>query len=103
MRSKARLAALVMALAIVAPALVMAAPTVVQWWHIGTAANDKAMYQGWADAYTQLHPDVQIQITVLENEAFKSKLTTVMQSGSPPTSSIAGAEEPWQSTPRPAS
>jgi raffinose/stachyose/melibiose transport system substrate-binding protein len=57
---------------------------VVQWWHIGTAANDKAMYQGWADAYTKLHPDVQIQITVLENEAFKSKLTTVMQSGSPP-------------------
>jgi raffinose/stachyose/melibiose transport system substrate-binding protein len=84
MRSKARLAALVMAFAIVAPALVLAAPSVVQWWHIGTAANDKAMYQGWADAYMKLHPDVQIQITVLENEAFKSKLTTVMQSGSPP-------------------
>jgi raffinose/stachyose/melibiose transport system substrate-binding protein len=84
MRSKARLAVLVMAFAIVAPALVLAAPSVVQWWHIGTAANDKAMYQGWADAYMKLHPDVQVQITVLENEAFKSKLTTVMQSGSPP-------------------
>jgi raffinose/stachyose/melibiose transport system substrate-binding protein len=84
MRSKARLAALVMAFAIVAPALVLAAPSVVQWWHIGTAANDKAMYQGWADAYMKLHPDVEVQITVLENEAFKSKLTTVMQSGSPP-------------------
>jgi len=84
MRSKTRLAALVMAFAIAAPALVLAAPSVVQWWHIGTAANDKAMYQGWADAYMKLHPDVQVQITVLENEAFKSKLTTVMQSGSPP-------------------
>jgi raffinose/stachyose/melibiose transport system substrate-binding protein len=84
MTSKARIAALVMAFAIAAPALVLAAPTVVNWWHIGTAANDRAMYQGWADAYMKLHPDVQVQITVLENEAFKSKLTTVMQSGSPP-------------------
>jgi raffinose/stachyose/melibiose transport system substrate-binding protein len=66
-------------------ASVSAAPTkVVEWWHIGTAANDKAMFQGFADAYVKLHPDVQINITVLENEAFKSKLTTVMQSGSPP-------------------
>jgi len=56
----------------------------VTWWHIGTAANDRAMYQGFADEFMELHPDVTIEITVLENEAFKSKLTTVMQSGSPP-------------------
>ena len=30
------------------------------------------------------HPNVKIEITVLENEAFKTKLTTVMQSGEPP-------------------
>jgi raffinose/stachyose/melibiose transport system substrate-binding protein len=30
------------------------------------------------------HPNVNIEITVLENEAFKTKLTTVMQSGNPP-------------------
>ena len=30
------------------------------------------------------HPNVEIEITVLENEAFKSKLATVMQSGNPP-------------------
>jgi raffinose/stachyose/melibiose transport system substrate-binding protein len=30
------------------------------------------------------HPNVTIEITVLENEAFKTKLTTVMQSGEPP-------------------
>src|SRR4030042_6356321 len=29
-------------------------------------------------------PNVTIEITVLENEAFKTKLTTVMQSGDPP-------------------
>lgn len=84
MKRTAQLAALVMAFALVVPALAMAAPTVVNWWHIGTAANDRAMYQGWADAYMKLHPDVDVQVTVLENEAFKSKLTTVMQSGDPP-------------------
>ena len=30
------------------------------------------------------HPNVKIEITVLENEAFKTKMTTVMQSGEPP-------------------
>ncbi len=77
----------VLALALVAlfcVATVWAAPTTVQWWHIGTAANDKAMFQGFADEYMKAHPDVTIEITVLENEAFKSKLTTVMQAGTPP-------------------
>ncbi|MBN1647503.1 MAG: extracellular solute-binding protein [Spirochaetales bacterium] len=57
---------------------------IVKWWHIGTAANDKAMYQGFADEFMAQNPNVTIEITVLENEAFKSKLTTVMQSGDPP-------------------
>lgn len=56
----------------------------VNFWHIGTAATDKAYYQGVVDAYTKLHPNVTIEMTILENEAFKSKLTTVMQSGTPP-------------------
>lgn len=56
----------------------------VTWWHIGTAEKDTALYQTLADEYMAAHPDVVIEITVLENEAFKSKLTTVMQSGEPP-------------------
>ncbi|HNA88642.1 MAG TPA: extracellular solute-binding protein [Anaerolineales bacterium] len=56
----------------------------VTWWHIGTAEKDTALYQALADEYMAAHPDVIIEITVLENEAFKSKLTTVMQSGEPP-------------------
>ncbi|MBN1427821.1 MAG: extracellular solute-binding protein [Anaerolineae bacterium] len=43
-----------------------------------------ALWQGMADAYVAEHPNVTINITVLENEAFKTKLTTVMQSGEPP-------------------
>jgi raffinose/stachyose/melibiose transport system substrate-binding protein len=84
MSNKARIIALVLVFALAAPALVMAQSGKVQWWHIGTAANDKAMNQKFADEYMKLHPNVKIEITVLENEAFKSKLTAVMQSGNPP-------------------
>ena len=56
----------------------------VTWWHISTAAEHKALWQQLADEYMAEHPNVNIEITVLENEAFKTKLTTVMQSGEPP-------------------
>jgi len=71
-----------------APAVVTEAPAAqkvtVNWWHISTAENHKALFQKFADDYMATHPNVDIQITVLENEAFKTKLTTVMQSGEPP-------------------
>ena len=56
----------------------------ITWWHISTQADQKAFLQKKADEYMAMHPNVTIEITVLENEAFKSKLTTVMQSGEPP-------------------
>jgi len=56
----------------------------ITWWHISTADEHKAFWQGLADEYMAAHPNVNIEITVLENEAFKSKLTTVMQSGDAP-------------------
>ena len=56
----------------------------ISFWHIGTAATDKAFYQGVVDEYMQAHPNVTIEVTILENEAFKTKLTSVMQSGNPP-------------------
>ncbi|MFH1524532.1 MAG: extracellular solute-binding protein [Chloroflexota bacterium] len=61
-----------------------AAPVTITWWHISTADAHKALFQKFADDYMALHPNVTIEITVLENEAFKTKLTTVMQSGEPP-------------------
>jgi raffinose/stachyose/melibiose transport system substrate-binding protein len=57
---------------------------VVTWWHISTAEEHKALWQAMADEYMAEHPNVTVEITVLENEAFKTKLTTVMQSGEPP-------------------
>ena len=56
----------------------------VRWYHIATADNHKAFYQKVADDYMAAHPNVNVEITVLENEAFKTKLTTLMQSGDPP-------------------
>lgn len=56
----------------------------VTWWHISTADEHKALWQKLADEYMAAHPNVTVEITVLDNEAFKTKLTTVMQSGEPP-------------------
>ena len=68
-----------------APPPPTAAPKVrIAWWHITTAENQKAVWQKLADEYMAAHPNVEIDITVLENEAFKTKMTTVMQSGQPP-------------------
>ena len=59
-------------------------PVTVEWWHISTADPGKAVFQGIADAYMAAHPNVTIKITILENEAFKTKLATSMQSGQVP-------------------
>src|SRR5512144_1941210 len=60
------------------------APVTVNWWHISTKDPGLTDWQNMANAYMAAHPNVKIVITVLENEAFKTKLTTVMQSGEPP-------------------
>lgn len=59
-------------------------PVTINWWHITTNDAQKAVWQKMADDYTAQHPNVKINITVLENQAFKDKLATVMQSGNPP-------------------
>ncbi|RPH75101.1 extracellular solute-binding protein, partial [bacterium] len=56
----------------------------IAWWHINTAEGERGLWQKLADEYMAAHPNVAIEITVLENEAFKTKMTTVMQSGDPP-------------------
>lgn len=56
----------------------------ITWWHISTKDPGLADWQKMADDYMAEHPNVKIEITVLENEAFKTKLTTVMQSGEVP-------------------
>jgi raffinose/stachyose/melibiose transport system substrate-binding protein len=67
-----------------APPSEAAAPVTIEWWHISKDDPGKTLFKGIADAYMAAHPNVTINITVLENEAFKTKLTTQMQSGTPP-------------------
>jgi len=59
-------------------------PVTVEWWHISTLDPGKTLFQTFANQYMAAHPNVTINITILENEAFKTKLTTVMQGGTPP-------------------
>jgi raffinose/stachyose/melibiose transport system substrate-binding protein len=61
-----------------------AAPVTIDWWHITTGDPGKADFHAIADAYTTAHPNVTIKITVLENEAFKTKLATQIQAGDVP-------------------
>jgi raffinose/stachyose/melibiose transport system substrate-binding protein len=56
----------------------------IEWWHISTTDPGKTTFQGFADAYMKDHPNVKINITILENEAFKTKLATTIQSGKIP-------------------
>lgn len=56
----------------------------IDWWHISTEESQAAYWQSLADAYTAQNPNVTINITILENAAFKERLTTVMQAGDPP-------------------
>lgn len=59
-------------------------PVKIVWWHVQTADAEKKNWDDMAAAYMKDHPNVQIEITVLENEAFKTKIATAMQSGNPP-------------------
>jgi raffinose/stachyose/melibiose transport system substrate-binding protein len=56
----------------------------INWWHISTEESQAAYWQALADAYMAENENVTVEITVLENAAFKERLVTVMQAGDPP-------------------
>lgn len=59
-------------------------PVKISFWHLDTQDDYKAEWQKMADEFMAKNPHVKIEITVLENEAFKQKIATIMQSGNPP-------------------
>ena len=59
-------------------------PVTIEWWHIQNNDPGKSDWQAMADAYTAEHPNVTINITVAENEAFKAALQTNLQAGDVP-------------------
>jgi raffinose/stachyose/melibiose transport system substrate-binding protein len=59
-------------------------PVTIEWWHIQN--NDPGMtnWQTVADQFMEENPNVTIEITVMENEAFKAAIQTNMQAGEVP-------------------
>lgn len=57
----------------------------IEWWTIFTTpAELTALAETVAQEFMDANPGVTIEITHLENEAFKERLATVMQAGDPP-------------------
>lgn len=75
-------------LAALAAALLTALPaagqTVVRWVHLDTEPVTQAYYERQARLFEQRNPGVKVVVLVLENEAFKAKLTTMLQSADKP-------------------
>jgi len=61
-----------------------AEPVTISWWHIQTEESQKEYWQDLADRFMADNPNVTIEVTVMENENFKAKMTTVMQTGEVP-------------------
>jgi len=59
-------------------------PVTIEWWHIQNTDPMMTVWQEMADDFEQDHPNVTIEITVMENEAFKAALQTNLQSGDVP-------------------
>lgn len=57
---------------------------IINWWHISTADPLLTTFKNLANQYMKDHPNVQINITVIANDPFKTKLSTAMQAGTPP-------------------
>ena len=56
----------------------------IDWWHIQINEPDVSNWQAMADAYMAEHPNVTIDINVMENEAYKAALRTNVQAGDVP-------------------
>ncbi len=56
----------------------------IDWWHIQNNDPGLSDWQAMADAFTAENPGVKINITVMENEAFKAALQTNLQAGDVP-------------------
>ncbi|MGP3914488.1 extracellular solute-binding protein [Nonomuraea sp. 10N515B] len=60
------------------------AKVTLEWWHLSTAEPLKTLWAQRAKEFEAKNPNVTIKATVLENDAYKAKLTTLTQSGKAP-------------------
>jgi raffinose/stachyose/melibiose transport system substrate-binding protein len=57
----------------------------IKWLHLQNNPDILNVWKDIAKAYEAKHPDVKITFQFLENEAFKAKLPTLLQSNDPPS------------------
>ncbi|GHA21318.1 ABC transporter substrate-binding protein [Devosia pacifica] len=70
--------------ALLAGASASAAQTTINWLHLEANPERLATWEEIAAAYEAENPDVNIEFQFLENEAFKAKLPTLLQSNEAP-------------------
>ena len=68
----------------VAPSEAAGEPVTITWYHIQNNDPGLSLWKKLADEYMAANPNVTIDTQVLENEAFKTKLTTLLQQGDIP-------------------
>ena len=61
-----------------------AEPVTIEWWHIQNTDPMMTVWQDMANEFVEANPNVTINITVMENEAFKAALQTNLQAGEVP-------------------
>ncbi|MEX2250666.1 MAG: extracellular solute-binding protein [Acidimicrobiia bacterium] len=59
-------------------------PVTIDWWHIQNTDPMMTLWSDMANEFMAAHPNVTINITVMENEAFKAALQTNLQAGEVP-------------------
>src|SRR6185312_10771812 len=57
----------------------------IKWLHLENNPDNLKVWQNIAAAYEKAHPNVKVELQFLENEAFKAKLPTLLQSNDPPS------------------
>ena len=59
-------------------------PVTIDWWHIQNNDPGLSLWEDVAAEFEAEHPNVTIDITVYENEAFKTAIEPRLQAGDPP-------------------
>ena len=59
-------------------------PVTITWWHNGNNDPLKSFWQTVATEYQTAHPNVKIEITALQSEDLRTRLTAALQSNDPP-------------------
>jgi raffinose/stachyose/melibiose transport system substrate-binding protein len=72
-------------LALMSSVVPASAQTTIKWLHLEANPDRLATWEEIAADYEEAHPDVNIEFQFLENEAFKAKLPTLLQSNEAPS------------------